>query len=819
MTESRSIIRVFLASPGDLVEERRAAKDAVDEINATIAKPSGYQIDLFGWEDTISATGRPQAIINQELKRCELFVGMIWAKWGTPPDNGGKFTSGFEEEFTLASQQRAKEGFPEMRMYFKTVDEVRRKDPGQELSKVLAFQSKLIEEKNILFEQFSDTSEFARRLRIGLADYVNQKKLSEAEPEQTASATSALAESHAEELETASDGASGSFQAKYLQRFAKKLNGSASDESITPSDIARLRLAGMTHSWVGNDEPELGPHDVNLLYRQKSNYEFDDAEIRRLTQFGLGAQVAQNKPLWSWLSAVISVDEDWLTFATLSTTKSWRKGAFEAARLGGFHILNAIALNRKKIVELWLNGEDDEAHKVALEYLRFEGTEPDLEIILPRLSDAGSGVFRNYLEAVVAIQLRYNPCKAAETLIQSQFDQFELDILNPALQAFQLLSAADLENGLEHRNSSVRHAALSELHKRKLADKDVGRRFADDGNLQVRKIALAIIEANEGELPLSEVDKILDKSKLGVGGVYFGGGSKFDAAGYRALQLEKAERIGRRPLPVLNSMIKNGENDNAIAYFALVRRDWAANVDKLRQNFDDRFMHFFEESLRSTENRLGSSQNVKDLIERMRAGSDYTRKKHMRAAMDLLTLHPVAQDLNRIRSAIDDGSVEIGRSTFIYFSKLGDWSDIDRLAKMGAQREEDDNTILGISRNFTAEAAQAIYKIGKGRFTELISIDLPPELKTHLLKMATQAEIRALVDSTIDQFLLNQSASLRKAMALKAVVSVGPKRAKKILQRHLDSPSWFYNVVHWLDLVIAFPYDRAKEIARRALAE
>jgi hypothetical protein len=36
MAESRTIIRTFLASPGDLAEERQAAKEAVDEVNLAL---------------------------------------------------------------------------------------------------------------------------------------------------------------------------------------------------------------------------------------------------------------------------------------------------------------------------------------------------------------------------------------------------------------------------------------------------------------------------------------------------------------------------------------------------------------------------------------------------------------------------------------------------------------------------------------------------------------------------------------------------------------------------------------------------------------
>jgi hypothetical protein len=119
MTDIRKIIRVFLASPGDLPEERRAAKVVVDETNYGFANELGYQIELVGWEDTVSVYGRPQAIINAELDRCELFLGLMWKRWGTPPAADGPYTSGFEEEFRRSVDRRRNEGRPEISLLFK----------------------------------------------------------------------------------------------------------------------------------------------------------------------------------------------------------------------------------------------------------------------------------------------------------------------------------------------------------------------------------------------------------------------------------------------------------------------------------------------------------------------------------------------------------------------------------------------------------------------------------------------------------------------------------------------------------------------------
>ena len=160
MTDARKIIRVFLGSPGDLGEERRLAKGITDEFNQLWADELGYQVELVGWEDTVTQFGRPQATINQDLERCELFVGIMWKRWGTPPDHSGPYTSGFEEEFRTSIERRSRHGRPEISLFFKRIEPEFLSDPGVDLQKVLAFKRKLVDEKHLLFEEFADAREF-----------------------------------------------------------------------------------------------------------------------------------------------------------------------------------------------------------------------------------------------------------------------------------------------------------------------------------------------------------------------------------------------------------------------------------------------------------------------------------------------------------------------------------------------------------------------------------------------------------------------------------------------------------------------------------
>ena len=81
-----------------------------------------------------------------------MFIGMIWARWETPPSTKGPYTSGFEEEFHLSRELHQANGYPHRALFFKDVDPSKLSDPGPELSKVLAFKTKIMEEKEILFE-------------------------------------------------------------------------------------------------------------------------------------------------------------------------------------------------------------------------------------------------------------------------------------------------------------------------------------------------------------------------------------------------------------------------------------------------------------------------------------------------------------------------------------------------------------------------------------------------------------------------------------------------------------------------------------------
>jgi hypothetical protein len=278
MSTTRKVISVFLASPGDLEPERRAAKSAVDEINETWANKQGYHVELVGWEDTIPGFGRPQELINQDLRRCELFIGMLWMRWGTPPDNTSSFSSGFEEEFRLSLKRREGEGTPEIKLFFKVVDTDRLTDPGDQLKKVRSFRKSVEEERKVLFQEFHDDRDLERRLRKTVSAYLLQLMSHDraGDPVQ--------AQSGGNTEEGRPDEKGQQKEAGEIQDFLNSLHHTAKEEhgldALDNVSIARFRLIATSISQHGNDEVTIGVHDANLLYEFAGGISFSPREIQ-----------------------------------------------------------------------------------------------------------------------------------------------------------------------------------------------------------------------------------------------------------------------------------------------------------------------------------------------------------------------------------------------------------------------------------------------------------------------------------------------------------------------------------------------------------
>lgn len=158
---------LFLASPGDLEEERLEAENIIKELNLTYGNQQNLVLELIKWE-THSAPGITsssiQNIINEDIgSEYDLFIGIIWKKFGTKTAIAN---SGTEEEFLNALTRFNNKSNVQILFYFKnsTPKHLEDIDP-MELSKVNSFKA-VLKEKEVFYWAFNTIDEFKTHLRI-----------------------------------------------------------------------------------------------------------------------------------------------------------------------------------------------------------------------------------------------------------------------------------------------------------------------------------------------------------------------------------------------------------------------------------------------------------------------------------------------------------------------------------------------------------------------------------------------------------------------------------------------------------------------------
>lgn len=167
------VLRIVVASPGDVQAERKALPDVIDEINRGVAADRNLRLELSLWEtDTypgFHAKG-PQGEIDTILRidDCDLLIGIFWHQFGTPTMDAA---SGTEHEFRLAYQAWLRSRRPQIMVYFNDkAYSPRSKEETDQWGRVLEFKSNFPKEG--LWWPYRGSSHLASLARNHVTQYV-----------------------------------------------------------------------------------------------------------------------------------------------------------------------------------------------------------------------------------------------------------------------------------------------------------------------------------------------------------------------------------------------------------------------------------------------------------------------------------------------------------------------------------------------------------------------------------------------------------------------------------------------------------------------
>jgi len=171
--EQRHILRVVVASPGDVQPERESIDDVVAELNRTVAKDRSLHLEISRWE-TDAYPGfhpeGPQGLIDSILRieDCDLLIGIFWKRFGTPVRDA---KSGTEHEFRKAYEAWKSRGQPQIMFYFKQQEFYPKTRPElEQMGRVIDFKSAYPEEG--LWWTFTDQTQFEKLARQHIAGFI-----------------------------------------------------------------------------------------------------------------------------------------------------------------------------------------------------------------------------------------------------------------------------------------------------------------------------------------------------------------------------------------------------------------------------------------------------------------------------------------------------------------------------------------------------------------------------------------------------------------------------------------------------------------------
>jgi hypothetical protein len=163
--------RLFNASPGDVAEERAALADTVvpelRRILSAFADAGAGQVielDAIRWETHSwpDVGADAQDVVNKQISDFDIFVGIMWQRFGTPTKRAA---SGTGEEFERAFDLHAKHGVPRIMFYFRTAPFYpRSSEEIDQFKRVFKFKERL-EKLGVRYWEYNAPIDFERYVR------------------------------------------------------------------------------------------------------------------------------------------------------------------------------------------------------------------------------------------------------------------------------------------------------------------------------------------------------------------------------------------------------------------------------------------------------------------------------------------------------------------------------------------------------------------------------------------------------------------------------------------------------------------------------
>lgn len=790
----RDVLRVFIGSPGDLQPERKKAREVAERVNRHLARNLGVYVELRGWEDTLPGSSRPQELLNEDIRESDLFVGLVWRRWGSPTSQDGGYSSGFEEEFELARELLEAGQLENIWLFFKEIDEERRKDPGEQLRQVLLFRRKVTEGKSVFYKEFPSPERWGELLYDSLAEYLTRESGPSRSPDSS----------------IPHGGAEIAMRGSGLEESIGAVSQAVSHDDVGAVDrLQTTRVYLATLALLNAMRPEtatIGVHEDQYLYSLR-----DRIELTRLEQlYVLTSLTADRDGVlagWWW----VSLDSEEVGQALLYSIVTSRFFATQNAALDLlFHLGRYPDLDTlMKTVE----SSDSLVVKHAFQLFGKAATMEDLTELTELAQASDPDVAEGAWKAALAVLVRHAPEQAIAWFkgSGSRRDEHTVGVIRPVLDSVDAEVMSEL---LDDRSPSVRHAVFERL-KGGLSEPTV-RELSRDKDGTIRAAALVELVRRGEDVSEEEIERGIpekDHSEYPVDG---------PPAESNPSNLSREdvlfEHYRRMPYAELSAQVAWSSLRAPIAYEALSDRYFSRFKQTLRGDIEDDFARLDDASFLPNihESDLGEDdrEQVRELLKKNRQINNYVKDTFRRAAFRSLARHAEAEDVRLARALLRERKFglmehELACAAFEILWKHGEGSDREVVEDIIDETHYPDIKAAGAQLYLRLAPEPSL-----DAFERLASIENDGVVSGTLQYVLCNPEWLAVSD--VRGLLYSDRADLR-IKALSFLVRTRPRqKLVDLLNKYPTESDWYYyDVVCRLDRVLFSPEQLRGEYLRR----
>ena len=788
-----TIVRVFLASPSDLHDERTAAPEVVTQANAMLREVDCI-LELCVWQDRSPGFGRPQDQINEDVDRCDLFVGIVSHRWGSPT---GEYSSGFEEEFERAVSRRRESGSPEIFLYFKHLDDP--SDPGDQMRRVLAFRERIEMERELLYMEFRDTAEWRTSFLQDLVKFI-LKRVQQQHVSSTLSTAIATVPAatggppRTRPLGTAVEVQEPLYRLSVALAEAVAAPGAQQLDrrlfAIGDADVVRLQFLGAAVVYETLSHDILSNHAANLVYKHRGALGTLSGAERRLVLASLLREGNRYVPGWYWVTDVANGGVPSLlgTLAVEHPDPKVRTSTMQM--LSSRPYLQGITRTQVLVASV-LDQPSEEIRKAGLDYADRFGDAETAEVIKSRLPEMPDELARLANLVVDRIVARLDPVSALDRMLETD-DAPDGGPLSVIEKATPTLDAARLRRMLVHKSYRFRLMAADALTRQDVLTAEEARILLTDSETRLRAIGIRRLIAL-GERPTTiEIRKLLD-----------------DAPNTQSTSL-LALAFGTHDAPSANELVE--ALFSTFSYDELIRRVKWHTVDggeaykvlglmhferfehRLRKDLADGFAAFHESEKESM--REAATTVILDKWADLNL-DDFIRSGFVRAALAALAKNGSTDDLSIARQHLNSEDRASSEASLDIVSSFGDDTDFDELVDLAARA-------LGDVAERAANAALALSTDGWGRAKQYVEKGEKPFLQVGIDALNSHSKLASSWRELVP-YLSFDSADVRLATVNLLCRHLEAVELNELLNQYLEAETYYYDVVTVLDRSIYGP--------------